>query len=260
MALQRPGVLAAAPSPAQPPKHPAPFPEHVLEWLRLVVPPGPVLDPMGGIGRLGMLGSQWQVTILELEMEWALQAQNNGCVEGVVGDATAMPWPDESWDTVVTSPSYGNRCSDTYAPEVHKRSDDTRRTYRIYLNRALSPNNGGAMHFKKDGAYEKLHTRMLAEVYRVLRPGGSFILNIKEFIRDGEIVGLVGWWHDACIGAGFLVNGGASVFSRGDQNTSAARAAGKLVIDHETIMMYRKPRAAVGPTRLTRPRRTPPAP
>lgn len=222
--------------------HPAPFPRVILDQMKLLIPKGRVLDPFGGVGRLGLLGHEWQVTSLEMEPEWAVQGLDNGCVSVVIGDATRLPFENRSWPVVATSVAYGNRLADSYAPDGSKPSDETRRSYRIYLGRDLKPNNAGRLHFGEE--YKNLHTHALQEIWRVLEPGGTFCLNVKDFIRDGEVVGVVAFWSTLCGLAGFRVKGGASISLKGDQNTNRHRAQGKPTIDHEVVHVYTKPTLA----------------
>ena len=45
-------------------------------------------------------------------------------------------------------------------------------------------------------AYRSFHVKAWREAWRVLRPGGRFVLNIKDHIRNGERMPVTDW-HEA---------------------------------------------------------------
>ena len=226
------------------PKHPAPFNDALLEVLRRRVPRGRVLDPFGGIGMLGRLGPDWQVTSLEIEPEWAIQGWRNGCIEVVVGDATRLPFPDGSWPTACTSPCYGNRLADMYAPADYAKADErrshrTRRSYTLALGRPVAQGSAGKLQFGED--YMALHRTAAGEIWRVLTPGGPLVINLKDHIRDGLVVGVCAAWGLMLEAVGFLPSGGEVVPVRGDQNRSRDRSKGLPTVDIEHVLVFRKP-------------------
>jgi tRNA G10 N-methylase Trm11 len=95
----------------------------------------------------------------------------------VVGDALALPFPDATFDAVVTSPTYGNRMADHH----HARDGSLRYSYTHTLGRSLHPNNSGTLHWGAE--YQRFHSLAWREVWRVVRPGGRFVLNIKDHVR-----------------------------------------------------------------------------
>ena len=224
-----------------PPKHPAAFPTPVLAVLRKVVPAGPVLDPFGGVGKLGLLGDAWRVVALDIERRWVAQASENGCVGAAAADATQLPILDCSVPCVATSPCYGNRMADVYVPtkapgaESHR----TRRTYRLYLGEELYPGSAGAMQWGED--YRVLHRLAWAEVWRVLQPGGRLIVNCKDHLRDGVRKEVCAWHWAVLKGMGFKLLSAHDVPVRGDQNTARHRAQGLDVPDCEQVAVFSKP-------------------
>lgn len=227
-----------------PTPHPAPYPISVLEALRSVVPKGLVLDPLGGIGRLGRLGLGWQVVTSDIEASWASQGPSNGTVLSVVADARRLPFLDESFDAVATSPPYGNRLADQDASQQRGmtgglQSDRTRRTYRRFLGRNLNVANGGGMQW--GDAYRELHQAIWQESWRVLKPGGTLVLNIKDHIRNGKRQHVVEWHHRELLRLGFLWRGGISVPLSGDQNMGRLRKQGRETVDDEDVSVWLKP-------------------
>lgn len=163
---------------------PAPFTESILEFIRRsgwLPPAGIIIDPFAGTGRVHQLQTPTLTTIgVEIEPEWAALHPNT-----VEGNALALPWGDESFDGAVTSPVYGNRMSDS-----HRAKDGSlRRSYTHDLQRMtgdperqLHADNAGRL-YAWNKEYWRFHARAWCELYRVLKPGAPFILNVSDFIR-----------------------------------------------------------------------------
>lgn len=232
--------------------HPAAFPPAIINILRGLVPPGMVLDPFAGTGRIGLLKERgevfemfgppprWRIVAVELEHEWITQAKSNGCDEALQGDSTHLPFLAQTMDAVVTSPPYGNRLADDYVPknstlESHK----VRRSYRIDLGRPLSDGNAAAMAWGE--AYQSTCQNVYKECYRVLRDGGTLIVNMKDFIRDGVRVHVTDWHHDCLVEVGFHPTQRLQIPLTGDQNTARCRKQGKQTVDFEEILIFKKP-------------------
>jgi DNA modification methylase len=172
-------------------KHPAKYSDSIIEVLKDCVKDvyGTVLDPFAGTGKIHLLERDNLKTCgLEIEPEWATLDSRT-----VVGDALKMPFKDQSFDAVVTSPTYGNRMADH-----HNAKDGSRRnTYKHVMGRDLHPNNSGQLQWGP--AYREFHEQAWSEVFRVLKTDGLFILNISNHIRKGEEVDVTGW-HVRTIG------------------------------------------------------------
>jgi hypothetical protein len=77
--------------------------------------------------------------------------------------------------------TYGNRMADH-----HVAKDSSKRmTYTHQLGRPLSENNSGAMNWGPK--YWDFHIAAWREQTRILKPGGLFILNVKDFYRTRTI-------------------------------------------------------------------------
>lgn len=154
-----------------------------------------VLDPFAGVGGIHALRDDgYDTTGVELEPEWANLHEHTS-----VGDATDLPFGDEEFDAVVTSPAYGNRLADSY----NSSDPHLRRSYRFDLGRELTDGNAGAMQW--GDTYRDLHLAAWAEAKRVLRPGGVLLLNIKDHYRNYERQPVAGWHVTALCRLGFTL-------------------------------------------------------
>jgi DNA modification methylase len=149
----------------------------------------------------------------------------------IVGNALFLPFESESFDAYATSPTYSNRMADSH----HAKDSSVRNTYTHKLGRRLHPDNSGAMQW--GDAYRQFHTAAWTEAIRVIKPGGRFILNIKDHIRAGSVIPVTEW-HDAeLIRLGLDHVLGAQIEHSGNgfgQN-------GKARVPYESVILFQKP-------------------
>jgi SAM-dependent methyltransferase len=181
-----------------------------------------VLDPFAGTGRIHELEGHDTIGI-ELEAEWAALHEKT-----FQGSALELPFEDMEFDAVCTSPTYGNRLADS-----HNASDpERRRSYTHDLGRPLSDNNSGAMQW--GDRYREFHEAAWAEAVRVLRPGGRFVLNIKDHIRAGVQQPVAAWHVAALVDLGLRFNAelsqGAPTGHLQQGANAEARAGQELVL------------------------------
>lgn len=184
-------------------KHPAKYSAQILAaFAQHIAPTDKVLDPFGGTGLIHTLDAN--TTDVEIEPEWANMAIPEGHTgTRICGNALRLPFPDGAFDVLSTSPCYGNRFSDS-----HKAKDSsTRRSYTHDLraatgnpDRKLHPDNSGTLQW--GDAYRAFHVEAWTEAVRVLRPGGRFILNIKDHPRNGKRQYVSRWHHDTLVTLG----------------------------------------------------------
>lgn len=163
-------------------KHPATFHDHILTRARpYLVDFEPILDPFAGIGKIHSLGLHSYG--LEIEPEWA-----NAHPRTTRGNALELPFPDSSFRAIFTSPCYGNRMADH-----HNARDPSKRVgYKFALGRDPDPKSSSTLYWGE--LYRQFHLAAWAESTRVLAPGGRFVLNIKNHIKDG-VEQRVSEWH-----------------------------------------------------------------
>jgi len=173
------------PAPAGKPNHPAPFSEPILEVIEgLLEGYNRVLDPFAGIGGIHALAEKgWDTVGIEIEPRWADQHPRNK-----VGNALDLSeFPNDSFDAIATSPTYGNRLADNYDAS----DPQARHSYTFDYGADLNPDNTGKMQW--GDKYRAHHEKAWQEATRVLRPGGRFILNIKDHIRGGVWQDVTAW-------------------------------------------------------------------
>lgn len=163
--------------------HPARYPNALIPILATAVPVDQfpkVLDPFAGTGRIHQLPNE--TVGIEIEPEWAALHDDTIC-----GSALALPFDSDSFDAIVTSPTYGNRLADA----GYSATPDRRHSYTFDLGRKLSDENSGGMYW--GARYRTFHEEAWDEANRVLRSKGRFVLNIKDHIKLHERQFVTGW-------------------------------------------------------------------
>lgn len=186
-----------------------------------------MLDPFAGTGRIHELEN----TTRGIELEWEWASMHPATEWGDTFD-TLPRWIHHGvrFDAVCTSPTYGNRMADHHeAKDASKRN-----TYRHALERPLSPNNSGAMQWGVE--YRSFHERAWYLVHEILRPGGRFVLNVKDHIRRDVLQPVVAWHRATCLLIGFTLSAVQTVELSGNgfgQN-------GNTRVPYEVVLVFDK--------------------
>ena len=211
--------------------HPAVYSESVLPALASFVGPEHevILDPFGGVGKVhrlpAIVGWPMKTIAVEIEPEWA------NCHPGtLIADALHLPFRDETFDAVVTSPTYGNRMADSHDAE----DGSIRRSYTHDLGRKLTPGNSGSLQW--GDRYRMFHTEAWHEAYRVIRPAGRLVLNISDHIRAKRRQYVASWHTECLIRLGFALAAAISVAT--SRHREGANSAAR--VDSEFVLAFDK--------------------
>lgn len=149
-----------------------------------------VLDPFAGTGKIGLVkeyGFSGVVYANEIEKEWIEQATMCDATTCMDAEKLYEVYPPETFDAIVTSPTYGNRMADH-----HNAKDGSRRnTYTHCLGHALDSENTGKMQWGDE--YRRKHEAIYATICKLVKKGGLFVLNVSNHIRKGVEVDVCKW-------------------------------------------------------------------
>lgn len=245
----------------QPPKHPAKYSKTV--WLTIyrdvakLVAMHPekdtwhVLDPFAGVGGifdLHTMEGDWnpneltfKITAVEIEEPWAVQARAHQRYRDAHDQVVAMDFFDfavhpavrESFDLIITSPTYGNRMADHHTPSPEDTSE--RNTYRHKLGRPLAEGSSAGLQWGDE--YREFHRAAWDEVFDLLEPGGYLILNVKDHIRKGTKQPVAAWHRAYCGSIGFNLVSDSQVGVSGNRQGENH----EVRVEHEHVFLLHKP-------------------
>jgi tRNA G10 N-methylase Trm11 len=216
--------------------HPATYTDALLPIMADLLPKGPalILDPFVGTGKIARLQPWLPQAIFygyEIEPEWAEQARAAGCIVNT-GDCRHMHYPSNYITAICTSPTYANRMADHH----EARDASPRHTYRHTLGRPLHPANSGQLQWGE--AYRQFHVEAWTECRRVLQPGGTLVLNIKDHIRKGVLQPVTNWHAVTLLMLGFVCTRRVHVPCPGQRHG----ANGHLRVEYESVLQFRRDR------------------
>lgn len=191
-----------------------------------------VYDPFGGTGKIALIkehGFNGEIYCSEIEPEWT--NQYDGVDYWFICDSAKTSFiKNEFFEAICTSPTYGNRMADHF----EAKDSSKRITYRHGLGRKLTDGNTGKQQW--GNSYKNKHIEIYNELFRVLKPEGTFILNISDHIRAGKIIEVSKWHKEALESIGFNLIESISVPTRrmGFGENSHLR------VQNENIFIFKK--------------------
>jgi tRNA G10 N-methylase Trm11 len=215
-------------------RHPAKYTNSFLPiFAEILKGKRKIIDPMAGTGKIGKIkefGFEGIVYANDLEFEWIVQAKDNNCDVFSLFDAADLKYRDKEFDGICTSPTYGNRMADS-----HEAKDESKRnTYTHSIGRKLHEENTGKMQWGEK--YRNKHKDIYKEFYRILEDEGIFILNIKDHIRKGEVIGVSEFHKELITSIGFKLIKKIVV----PVNGLGYGRNGSVRVDHENIFVFSK--------------------
>ena len=208
-------------------RHPAKYTDALMPvFVRMLRGSKRILDPFGGVGGIFKI-QPWlpdtEIQAVEIEKEYADMHPRT-----THGNALSLPWPDDYFDAVATSPTYSNRMADS-----HNAKDGSRRnTYTHAIGHKLHPDNSGAMQWGPK--YREFHAKAWVEARRALCVGGIFILNIKDHIRKGEVMQVTRWHKEALQYIGFRLIEENQIETPGNRQG----ANGDARLPYESVILF----------------------
>lgn len=191
-----------------------------------------ILDPFAGTGKIGKIkefGYTGKIYANEIETEWLSENKFN-CDVLTFCDAENLPFEDNFFDGICTSPTYGNRMADHHIA----RDSSKRNTYTHCLGRQLTDGNTGKMQWGNE--YCEKHKRIYKELFRVSKKGCKLVINISNHIRKGQEIDVCGWTERTITEIGFSLNKTYSITT----NRNRFGKNGDVRVNDEKIFVFIK--------------------
>lgn len=200
-----------------------------------------LLDPFGGTGeRLGEIAKGLGASpyAIELEQVYVDEARALGVTWVHQGDSRNLVYFDGSILAAVTSPAYPNGMTDNHhARDTSRRNTYIHRIRETHPDYELHPDNpaGLSARSSKKGYAKMLevHAAVWAEMFRVMMPGGIFIVNTKNTPH----IPFTAHTKQQLLDAGFELVEHRTVEARG--NNHQQHADRKVAV--EDLLIVRKP-------------------
>ena len=207
--------------------HPAKYTDALLPiFAEMLVGCARVLDPFAGTGKIFELQHalpDTKIVGVEIEKPWATMRAGT-----IQANALALPFANNHFDAICTSPTYSNRMAD------HHNAQDAsqRNTYRHNLNHDLHPENSDALQWGQQ--YRDFHRAAWLEIRRVLQPDRRAVLNCKDHIRAGQLIPVTQWHVETLMSLGFETQEWRHVICPGNRRG----ANHHLRVEFESVILF----------------------
>lgn len=232
-------------------KHPAKMNFHLQQAIiEYVASEGDVLlDPFGGTGTLIIAALQgMKVILIDIEagyhrLEILARENLNKQVPGA-GDLVTILHGDNRLllpipcNHIITSPPYAGAMDIRKVRKQKEGKDDLLvKADEMMVEYSRSPRNISKLNpFLYNMEMEKVYKLC----YQSIKPGGTFVLVIKDRIEEGKRVYLSKWADRVCKAAGFQLQDWFKWKTPGFHFTNVRRSRGEEVVDDEDIIIYRR--------------------
>jgi hypothetical protein len=133
---------------------------------------------------------------------------------------------------VVTSPTYPNGVSDHWEPQERSQ----RYTYRTALGHDLDPDNSGRYSIRKGAKALDLYWAIVRSAVQCWADrGANALVNVKDFIHDGDVYKLADEWCDLLRSCGYQVHHRVKIPVKGMRNGANREAR----LEYEEIIVAR---------------------
>jgi len=233
-------------------KHPAKANIYLIQsCIEYVAEPGDVLlDPFGGTGTLMIAALQgFNVVLLELEDGYhklqqdglaRLRNSDNESANKVMllhGDnRRLLPIP---CNHIITSPPYATAMK---VSRVRIGREDAPDDWLVQMDKQMVEYGRSPQNFSKlnNFMFNQEIERLWRLCYQSLLPNGTLTILIKDRIVDGKRYSLSKWTEKVCTNIGLKLDGWFKWYAMGSGFTNIARSQGKLTVDDEDIIIFRK--------------------
>lgn len=233
-------------------KHPAKMNFHLQQAIiEYVAQEGDVLlDPFGGTGTLMIAALQgYRVILLEIEdgyhkLQQQAKEELNKQVPGA-GDLVILLHGDNRLmlpmpcNHIITSPPYAQAMN---ISRVRKKREDAPDNWLVEQDQRMMEYSKSPRNISKLNQF--LYNQEIKKVYRLcyqsLLPGGTMTTVIKDRIDNGQRVYLSKWADKVCKEAGFELELWEKWKAPGHGFTKIAQSQGKMVVEDEDVLIYRK--------------------
>jgi len=233
-------------------KHPAKMNFHLQQAIieYMAEEGDTILDPFGGTGTLMIAALQgYRVILLEIEngyynLEQRAREELDRQLPGAGNLVTlihndcrfVLPIP---CDHIITSPPYAKAMKIT---RVRKKREDAPDDWLVQQDQRMMEYSKSPRNISKLNVF--MYNMEMEKIYRLcnqsIKPGGTFTIVIKDRIEKGKRLYLSDWVVRVCHTFGLELELWEKWKAPGHGFTRIAQSQGKLIVEDEDIMVFRR--------------------